>query len=347
MALEVPMPVITASGEEAVVTAWFVDEGEACTQGKLIAEVQAEKVAAEVNAPGAGYIVDRVEVNDPVPQGDPICRIVESVEKPTTRPSAPPATGEKTPPPRVVASPAARRLAKELGVDLSALTGTGPDGRVTEADVKAASETRPAAASGLRAVIARNMLRSHTETAAVTLHSTVDLGAQAPSQVTATVVKTVAETLANHPQLNGHRDGDRFVPADVAHVAVAIQTDEGLVAPVVRNTASWSVKEIAETITSLAERAAAKTLTAGDYEGGTFTVTNLGPYGIDGFTPIINLPQVAILGIGTIRQVPVVDDNGEIATRNQMVLSLTFDHVFVDGAPAAAFLQEVGAALTG
>lgn len=348
MALEVLMPVITASGEEAVVTAWFVDEGGVCSEGQLIAEVQAEKVAAEVDAPGAGYIVDRIEVNNPVPQGDPICRIVESVEEPTTVPSsAPPATEEKTGPPRVVASPSARRLAKELGVDLSAATGTGPDGRITEADVRAASELRPAAASGLRAVIARNMLRSHTETAAVTLHSTVDLGALAPTQVTATIVKTVAEALPDHPHLNGHRDGDRFVPADVAHVAVAIQTDEGLVAPVVRDTASWSVEEIADTITDLAERGAAKTLTAGDYEGGTFTVTNLGSYGINGFTPIINLPQVAILGVGTIRQVPVVDDNGEITTRYQMVLSLTFDHVFVDGAPAAAFLQQVGAALAG
>lgn len=345
MALEVLMPVITASRDEAVVTAWFVDEGGACTQGQLIAEVQAEKVAADVEAPGAGYIVDRVGVNDPVPQGEPICRIVEIVEESPAVTAASPATGERTSPPRVVASPSARRVAKELGVDLSVVTGTGPDGRITEADVRDASESPPAAASGMRAVIARNMLRSHTETAAVTLHSTVDVGAKVPSQITATVVKAVAETLADHPHLNGHREGESFVPADVAHVAVAVQTEEGLVAPVIRDAASRSVEEIAEGITDLAERAAAKTLTAADYEGGTFTVTNLGSYGIDGFTPIINLPQVAILGVGAIRRVPVVDDSGEVTTRNQTVLSLTFDHAFVDGAPAAAFLQQLGAAL--
>jgi pyruvate dehydrogenase E2 component (dihydrolipoamide acetyltransferase) len=342
------MPVITASAEEAVVTAWFVDEGGACSEGQLIAEVQAEKVSAEVEAPGAGYIVDRVAVNHPVPQGSPICQIVESVEQTAaeTQPARPP-TEEKISPPAVVASPAARRVARELEVDLAGLTGSGPGGRITEADVKAAAGPAASEAGGLRAVIARNMRQAHTETAAVTLHSTVDLGEVMPPHITATVVKTVAETLADHPHLNGRRQDDEFTPAEAAQVAVAIQTDDGLVAPVVREAASRSVNEIAEAIAVLAERAAAKTLTAKDYEGGTFTVTNLGAYGIDGFTPIINLPQVAILGVGTIRRVPVVDESGAITARYQMVLSLTFDHAFVDGAPAAAFLHQVGASLAG
>jgi pyruvate dehydrogenase E2 component (dihydrolipoamide acetyltransferase) len=245
----------------------------------------------------------------------------------------------------VAASPAAKRVARELGVDLAAVTGSGPGGRITEADVRAVAVT--ASASGLRAVIARNMLRSHAETAAVTLHSTIDLGEVVPSHITATIVKTAAETLTDHPHLNGHRDGQGFVPVRVAQVAVAIQTDEGLLAPVVRDAGSRSVEDVAEAIRDLAERAAAKTLTAEDFEGGTFTVTNLGAYGIDGFTPIINLPQVAVLGVGAVRRVPVVDDHGAISATNQMVLSLTFDHAFVDGAHAAAFLQQVGAAIAG
>ena len=341
MALEVLMPVITASGEEAVVTAWFVDEGDPCSEGLLVAEVQAEKVSAEVEAPGTGYIVDRVAVNDPVLQGSPICRIEDSVEKPAA------AAAQRETSPRVAASPAAKRVATELGVDLPAVTGSGPGGRITEADVRAAAETAPAAGSGLRAVIARNMLRSHAETAAVTLHSTIDLGEEVPPHITATIVKTAAESLSHHPHVNGHRDGQGFVPARVAQVAVAIQTDEGLVAPVVRDAASRSVKDVAGAIQDLAERAATKTLTAEDFEGGTFTVTNLGAYGIDGFTPIINLPQVAILGVGAVRRVPVIDDRGAITARNQMVLSLTFDHAFVDGAHAAAFLQHLGAAMAG
>jgi pyruvate dehydrogenase E2 component (dihydrolipoamide acetyltransferase) len=130
-------------------------------------------------------------------------------------------------------------------------------------------------------------------------------------------------------------------------VAIAIQTDEGLVAPVVRDAASRSVEDIARSIQDLAQRATTKTLTAEDFEGGTFTVTNLGAYGIDGFTPIINLPQVAILGVGAVKRVPAIDDNGDITARNQMVLSLTFDHAFVDGAHAAAYLQQLGAAMAG
>jgi pyruvate dehydrogenase E2 component (dihydrolipoamide acetyltransferase) len=342
MALEVLMPVITASGEEAVVTAWFVDEGNVCSEGLLIAEVQAEKISAEVAAPGAGYVVDRVAVNDPVLQGTPICRIVDSVEEPA---AAVDAVGEQETSPRVAASPAARRVARDLGVDLAAVTGSGPGGRITEADVSAAVRTAPVAGSGLRAVIARNMMRSHAETAAVTLHSTIDLGEEVPPHITATIVKTAAEALSDHPRLNGHRDGQGFVPVGVAQVAIAIQTDEGLVAPVVRDAASRSVEDVAGAIQDLAERAATKTLTAEDFEGGTFTVTNLGAYGIDGFTPIINLPQVAILGVGSVRRVPVIDDLGVITAGNQMVLSLTFDHAIVDGAHAAAYLQQVGAAM--
>jgi pyruvate dehydrogenase E2 component (dihydrolipoamide acetyltransferase) len=345
MALEVLMPVITVSGEEAVVTAWFVDDGDPCSEGLLIAEVQAEKVSAEVEAPAAGYVIDRVPVNDPVLQGSPICRIVDSVEKPAAAAATPTADAGREPSPRVAASPAAKRVARELGVDLDAVTGSGPGGRITESDVRAAVATAPA--SGLRAVIARNMLRSHAETAAVTLHSTIDLGEEVPPHITATIVKTAAETLPDHPLLNGHRDGQGFVPARVAQVAVAIQTDEGLLAPVVRDAASRSMEDVAGAIRDLAERAATKTLTAEDFEGGTFTVTNLGVYGIDGFTPIINLPQVAILGVGAVRRVPVIDDRGAISARNQMVLSLTFDHAFVDGAHAGAFLQQLGAAVAG
>lgn len=339
------MPVVTASGEEAVVTAWFVDEGGSCNEGQLIAEVQAEKISAEVEAPRTGVVVDRVGVNVPVPQGEPICRIVESITGTATPPGTP-ATTVGSEPPRGAASPAAKRMARELGVELGAVSGTGPGGRITEADVHAAAGSAPAGtAEGLRPVIARNMLRASTETAAVTLHSTVDLGRNAPTNITATVVKIVAGVLADHPRLNGGRDGGHFVPAGTAQIAVAVQTDEGLVAPVVRDPAVRTIEEIAGLIRDLAERADAETLTAEDYEGGTFTVTNLGAYGVDGFTPIINLPQVAILGVGAVRRVATLEDDGSVEAHHQMVLSLTFDHAMVDGAPAAAFLRDVGAAL--
>jgi pyruvate dehydrogenase E2 component (dihydrolipoamide acetyltransferase) len=347
MAVEVNMPVITAEGEEAVVTAWFVDEGGACTEGQLIAEVQAEKIAAEVEAPAPGLVVDLVGIHDPVAQGSPICRITDTLEAPAPAEVSPaPAQAPDTTGTRVVASPAAKRVAGELGVDLAIIQGTGPGGRVTEADVRAASQGE-ALPSPLRVVIARNMRRSHAETAPVTLLMTVDLGVERPTQITATVVRTVAEVLSRHPDLNGVREGDSFVPAETTHVAVAIQTDEGLVAPVVRDPAGMSLDEVEASIRRLADAAKAKTLTAEDYADATFTVTNLGSYGIEGFTPIINLPQVAILGVGAARQMPAVDEAGAVVARYLMVLSLTFDHAFVDGAPAAAFLQEVGQVLGG
>jgi len=344
MSIDVLMPVITAAGDEAVITAWFVDEGQACSDGELIAEVQAEKVADEVRASSKGYVVNRVAIGDPVDQGSPICQIVESIGQPSPA-AASPAT--ETPRQTVVASPAAKRLARESGLDLSGISGSGPGGRITEEDVRAAAQPAPPAMSGLRAVIARNMRRSHAETAPVTLFSTVNLGRQLPSNLTATIVKVAAETLADHPRLNGHRDGDSFTAAPTAQVSVAIQTEEGLVAPVVRDASTRSVEEVAGSIKELAHRAAAGTLTPTDYEGGTFTVTNLGPHGIDGFTPIINLPQVAILGVGAARPTPVVDNDGNVTIGHQMVLSLTFDHAFVDGAPAAAFLQQVAGTLAG
>ena len=347
MATDVLMPVITDAGADAVVTAWFVDEGQPCEDGQLIAEVQAEKVAAEVHAPAAGLVIDPVDINEPVAQGTPICRIAAAGE-------SPPVTAPPTPALEVsgevlatVASPAARRLARELGVDLAGVSGSGPGGRITEADVRSAEAGNGApgagvALAGLREVIARNMRRGHLETAPVTLHSTIVLSGGVPAHITASVVKAAAVALAEHLSLNGVREGDRFIAAAIAHVAVAVQTDDGLVAPVVRSPAERTVDEIAEEIARLGVRATAKELAAADFEGGTFTVTNLGRWGIDGFTPIINLPQVAILGVGAVRTGPAFDRDGSVIAETRVVLSLTFDHAFVDGAPAAAFLQRVG-----
>lgn len=341
------MPVITEAGQEAVVTAWMIDEGQRVAVDQLLAEVQAEKVAEEVRAPADGVGQNLVPINHPVPQGGPIC-VIEEVDARGTEPTEAAEPAEARPavaPPtsRVKASPAARRLAGELGVELDELTGSGPEGRITEADVRAAAGPpgeEPVELTGLRAVIARNMRRSHAETAAVTLTTTVDVSDTLPHEITAWVVKAAARALTEHPGLSGRREGDRFFPAPVPHIALAIQTEEGLVAPVVREPATRSLEEIADQIEDLAERSRARRLEAGDFEGGTFTVTNLGPYGVDAFTPIVNPPQVAILGVGTVRTVPGFAGD-RVISRSHLTLSLTFDHAFVDGAPAAAFLARI------
>ena len=342
MATDVLMPVLTEPGEDGVVTAWLVDEGGRCEAGQMIAEVQVEKVADDVLAPETGTVVGLVPINAPVPQGEPICRVVAAGEEPPPAGPAKAAGGlakESTP-----ASPAARRLSREMGVDLSKVSGTGPGGRIIESDVRAAAGEQPEESGmvGLRAVIARHMRRGHLETAPVTITTNVDLGSGAPDHMTASVIKAVALALGEHPSLNGTRDGDRFTPAAVANVAVAVQTDQGLVTPVTRNPADRTVAEIHKQIRELAERARNRELAMADYEGGTFTVTNLGSYGVDGFTPIINLPQLAVLGVGAVRRVPVFADDGSVAEAWRVVLSLTFDHAFIDGAPAADFLRRVG-----
>lgn len=349
MATDVLMPVLTEPGEDGVVTAWMVDEGETCKQGQLIAEIQVEKVSDEVFAPESGLVTDRVGINQPVPQGQPICRIEAASEQataPSQEESAADTRPEKTAEARVVAaSPSARRVAKELGVDLSSLSPSRGT-RITEVDVRAAAgsgsaESKPGLA-GLRAVIARNMRTSQAESAAVTLTTTLRLPSGRPGHITATVVSAVAKALAEHPDLNGTREGDVFTPADTPHISVAIQTEQGLVSPVVHDPAVKSVDALHEEIADIAEKARQRNLAMADYEGGTFTVTNLGAYGIDGFTPIINYPQVAILGVGAVREVPVFAEDGSVVKGAQMVLSLTFDHAFVDGAPAAEFLRRVG-----
>ena len=327
------MPVHTKAGEEAVVTAWLVDEGSPVKAGQLIAEIQVEKVALDVLAPVEGVVIDLVAINQPVPQGKPICLIV-----------APGEAAARPVPDRVAASPAARRLARELGVDLATLRGSGPGGRITEADVNEAAGIVPGwELSGLRATIARNVRRSQAESAAFTLTTTVDVTDRVPRRITAWVLKVVGEVLARHPHLNGQRAGDRFIPAATVNLSLAIQTEAGLVAPVVTSVNEKTIEEIAAGVEALADKARAGKLEASDFEGGTFTVTNLGSYGIDAFTPIINFPQVAILGVGAIRTVPALDEHGQMVAHRQLTLSLTIDHAFVDGAPAAAFLADLRA----
>jgi pyruvate/2-oxoglutarate dehydrogenase complex dihydrolipoamide acyltransferase (E2) component len=341
MAVDVLLPVVSAAGDDGVVTAWMVDEGARVKAGQLIAEMQAEKVATDVYAPADGVVRGLVAVMEAVPQGGVICRIEEPKEGAAE--PAPPAPE----PGRPMASPAARRVAAELGIDLTRLTGTGPGGRITEGDVRAAAAAPGAGGpdgirlSGLRATIARNMRASHAGTAPVTITTTADVTDTVPPQITAWVVRAAALSLLKHPHLNGTADGDTFYPSTTCHVSLAIQTDDGLVAPVVRDPARRSTAEVASMIAELAERARSRRLAATDYEGGTFSVTNLGPQGIDAFTPIINPPQVAVLGVGTVRRVAGFDSYGSVAPREQMVLSLTFDHSFVDGAPAAAFLADL------
>ena len=269
---------------------------------------------------------------------------------------------KRDPAARASISPRAKRLAKELGVDWKKVRGTGRAGRIVEQDIRAAasgaaaaSEARPAPVGRLRKRIAERVSESTRSTAPVTLTTEADAtnlvsrrdelkasvsgGAVAPTY-TDLLVKLTATALEKHPLLNAYWENERISVLDDIHIAIAVDTEEGLLAPVLRNANKKSIEQIAEESRSLAETARARKLDRDSLQGGTFTITNLGTYGIDAFTPIINLPQCAILGVGAIRLKPAVYE-GQLAARHMVSLSLTFDHRIVDGAPAAAFLKTV------
>lgn len=272
-----------------------------------------------------------------------------------------------------VASPRARRVARELGLDWSQIAGTGRDGRVRERDVRANADR--GARSGREAVlaptvaghaipltrhrrtIADRMMSSQQNSAPVTLTTRVDAtnlvslrqqfkaagGAVIPSY-TDIVIKLVSMALADHPTVMMQWAGEQIVVPQQISIGVAVDTEAGLLVPVIRDVPGLSLIDLTAESNRLITLARDGRLKAGDMQGGVFTVTNLGAYGIDAFTPIINSPESAILGLGRIRREPTVVDN-QIVPRDQLTLSLTFDHRVVDGAPAARFLQAVSQAI--
>jgi len=269
---------------------------------------------------------------------------------------------------RLKASPLARRLAKEFGLDLTKIDGSGPDGRIVRDDVLQATEEIPPQVlhkepavseivelSGIRKIIAERMTMSVQTNASVTLHTEVDAtslvelrgqlneivqGQEINITYTDLIVKIVAHTLREHPRINATLTDEGIQLLADINIGVAVALEDGLVVPVVRNVDQIGLGAISGQIKTLADKARNNQLAPGELQDGTFTLTNLGNYGVDAFTPIINPPESAILGVGRIIKKPVVH-NDEITIRHMLTLSLTFDHRIVDGAPAAQFLQTV------
>jgi pyruvate dehydrogenase E2 component (dihydrolipoamide acetyltransferase) len=250
----------------------------------------------------------------------------------------------------VRATPLVRKVAEELGVDLAAVTGTGPQGRVTEADVRAAaaSGVRPRTGPGgtrvplrgVRRLIAEHMARAHREVPAVTWVEECDFTDVDLKLLVAAVLKACAEALKEFPELNARFEGDAIVYLDRYDFGVAVQTDEGLVVPVVRGCDTRSVDELAQEVERLATSARSGTLAPEELRDSTFTVTSAGKLAGLFQTPIVNHPEVAILSIGRIAERPVIRD-GEIVVRRMGNVAVTFDHRVVDGARAAGFALEV------
>jgi len=423
MATKVIMPKLGMAMSEGTVVKWLKDDGAEVRAGEPIVVIMSKKITYEVESPAAGIVrpvvgpkqvrgigqvigfitapgeaTPEVEMEAPPAKGAPQAAPAAAAAAPAA-PAAPvPKAGGADVVPsspaarrlakelgvdiskvsasggriseddvrrfheersRIVASPLARRMAEEEGLDLAALRGTGPGGRITEEDVLHALQKRgaPAAAppsripfAGMREAIADQMCNSLSTMAQISMNTTADvtelkstreaLGARwgrKPSY-TDLLVKAVVGALQEHPLLGARLEGDEIVMPTEYNIGVAVALQDGLIVPVVRNADQLSLLAIGDRVKDLAERARQNALAVEEVTGGTITITNLGMFGIDAFTPIINPPEVAILGVGRIDQHLALVD-GQVIARDVMTLSLTVDHRIVDGAPGAQFLQ--------
>jgi pyruvate dehydrogenase E2 component (dihydrolipoamide acetyltransferase) len=370
MATEIRLPQWGMGMREGTIVQWLKKEGEPVNEGEPLVEVEAEKVTSEVIATGSGVLL-RIQVaegstvsvrtvlgligapGEIIPEAEPV--LTPGPVEARSEPKA----GSEPAAVQVQVTPVARRMAKEHGIDLSRVRGSGPGGRITDEDVQRAIdapsgeeslEAQVIPLTGMRGAIARRMHQSLQSMAQVTLTTEADvtdlqqlretLKQDFDLTYTDMMVKAVALSLKQYPRLNAHVEGETIRLTPHIHIGVAVALEDGLIVPVVRHADRKPLREIARETSRLARQAREGGLTPEEVTGSTFTVTNLGMYGVDVFTPIINPPEVAILGVGRLVERAARGPQG-VEWRQMLTLSLTFDHRAVDGAPAAAFLQAV------
>jgi pyruvate/2-oxoglutarate dehydrogenase complex dihydrolipoamide acyltransferase (E2) component len=366
MAYEFKLPDLGEGLTEGEIARWLVSEGQDVAEDEPLVEIQTDKTTVEIPSPAAGKVARiLVDEGQTVPVGTVLVVIGEDGAAPADerQPRAEEAPQQEAaeatpgvfrgltpghaPAGRVRATPLVRRLAQELDVELQNVAGSGPQGRVTEEDVRAAAaapgltpghapEGRREPLRGVRRLIAEHMSRAHAEVPAVTWVEECDFGGVDLKRLVPTVLKAVAATLPEFPELNARLEGDEIVYLDRYDIGVAVQTDQGLVVPVVRECGARSVDELGQDLERLAEAARAGKLKPEELRGSTFTVTSAGKLAGLFQTPIVNHPEVAILSVGRVAERPVVRD-GEVAVRPTGTIAVSFDHRVVDGARAAEF----------
>jgi pyruvate dehydrogenase E2 component (dihydrolipoamide acetyltransferase) len=336
---EFKLPDLGEGLTEGEVARWLVAEGEEVAEDAPLVEIQTDKTTVEIPSPAAG-VVSRILVAEGavVPVGTVLVVIGGDAGAPGPAPEA-----EPPPPSRVQATPLVRRLAQELGVDLAAVTPTGPGGRLTEQDVRGAAapvEGRREQVRGVRRQIVEHLTRAHREVPAVTFVEECDFSRVDLKQLLPTVLRATAAVLKQFPELNARLEGEEIVYLDRYDLGIAVQTDAGLVVPVVRGCDHRPLEELRADVDALAEKARAGTLAPDELRGSTFTVTSAGKLGGLLVTPLVNHPEVGILGVHRIAPRPVVRDD-EVVVRPVGNVSVTFDHRVVDGARAAQFALSV------
>jgi pyruvate dehydrogenase E2 component (dihydrolipoamide acetyltransferase) len=356
VAYEFKLPDLGEGLTESEIARWLVEEGQEIAEDDPLVEIATDKTTVEIPSPAGGKVSQiLVAEGEVVPVGTVLVVIggdgsghvpVSGTEtRPReTRPPAAPADG-----PKVRATPLIRKVAQELGVDLATVTGTGPQGRITEEDVRTASpghvpvpaegtgpEGTRVALRGVRRQMFEHLTRAHREIPPVTWVEECDYSNADVKRLVPLVLQAVTESLREYPELNARVEDGDLVLFDRYDIGIAVQTEQGLVVPVVRGCDRLSLDELDAEVKRLAEAAHAGTLKPEELRGGTFTVTSAGKAAGLFTTPLVNHPEVAILGVYRIGERPVVRD-GEVVVRRMGNISVTFDHRVIDGKRAAEF----------
>ncbi|NWF92268.1 MAG: 2-oxo acid dehydrogenase subunit E2 [Syntrophaceae bacterium] len=381
MAIEIRMPKIGLTMTEGKIIEWRKREGEWVEKGEILFVFETEKVAFEVEAPQSGFLAKIVaQIDEIVPIGGVVGVLVEKegekVEVTVQRPNVIPEEIEKerleTRPSRtdrIRATPMAKKIAKERGLDLREISGSGIGGRIKMKDVESAlgrkapepvlpqiAEGRLVKLSGMRRIIAQKMLASKTETAQTYMTVSVDATRILESRerlipvieklvgvhltITDILMKIAASAINLHPVINTRWTPDGIIWFDAIHMGMAMALEEGLIVPVIWDIGKKSLSEIAKSRAELVEKGRVGKLTPDEMKGSTFTLSSLGMYGVEEFTAIINQPESAILAVGAILDRPVAI-NKEVLIRPTMKLTLSYDHRVIDGAKAAQFMKTV------
>jgi pyruvate dehydrogenase E2 component (dihydrolipoamide acetyltransferase) len=343
--------------KEGTVGKWYKKEGDAVQKDEPIVEIVSEKATYDLEAPASG-VLRRIYAEAGVTAlVDKVLAVITDPNEAFSEAELPtePSRQSGKEAERIIASPAAKRLAREHNVNLALVRSSGPDGRIVEEDIrrfiKESRDFQPKVKqviqlSGFRKTTAERVASSFRTAPHSTLVMEVDaskmaqLHKQLEVSYTAIIVKAAAKALVEHSVMNSTLTEEQIKIFEDVNIGVATATEHGLIVPVIHNAGKKSLQEMEAAIKELMEKAKVGRLAKEELTGGTFTVTNLGMYGVELFTPIINPPEAAILGVGTIADKPVVIDR-RIEVRPMMSLSLSYDHRIVDGAPAADFLRKI------
>ncbi|MED4990666.1 MULTISPECIES: dihydrolipoamide acetyltransferase family protein [Parageobacillus] len=405
MAVEIFMPKLGMSMKEGTVVEWLKKKGDKVKKGESVVVISSDKIETDIEAPQDGVLLEiLVEQDETVEVGKVIGYIGQEGEEAGDQSNEAPqetpqqamqevAVSVGTIEPKAIlrqtsrhmlrVSPAARKLAREAGIDLSNIKGSGPKGRITKADVEKAIQLKQASlqpvsekqmieetsqitteqkgvtvkpVTGMRKVIATRMFASLQQTAQLTIHMKVDVTELLELQkklreelqdepdikltITDFIARATVLALCAHKQMNSLYQNGNIHTYDSVHLGIAVALENGLVVPVIPYAEKLSLKEISKKIKELSVRAREGKLSSEEMKGSTFTITSLGAYGVEFFTPVLNPPEVGILGVGTVTDTPVFVGDA-IQKRKILPLSLTFDHQVIDGAPASQFLTTI------